>query len=571
MRMRRLSEFDDNSTITADIVIVGAGPVGLTIAEECSRAGRKVVVVESGLELESPEHSALNEVENVGELQTEAQIRKRIEFHGSQAKFWSSDVQRFGVRCRALGGSTHAWAGKSAPFDAIDFQARRWVPYSGWPVDRDHLMPYLHRAMKVLNLSAKEPPQRFDDAGLRSFYWQFSRSRVDRLDIMRFGREFIARRPPNIDVLLDATITNVGVTKDGSRFSEIEVVSISGKQARIRATICVLAAGGIENARLLLASTDVCSVGVGNRYDVVGRYLMDHIAARVGRIPTDRMAVLIKLFGFYGVNHENRAHMFTHGLALTPQAQERDQVLNAAVFFSTDRAPDDPWVALKKLLRSRSDNVRRDLLSVVAGSGFITRGLGMKLLSDHRTPKVLKDAIVNAAIRLSPNLVADEFQSQGLPRKLSGLRMEAISEQAPNPASRITLSERRDRFGVQLARIDWRISDLDYRTLFKIAELSHEALSRAELPIPKLEGWATERRTQDLVIIDMAHTLGTTRMSTNPKTGVVDINCRVHGVSNLYIAGGSVFPTSGHANPTLTILSLAIRLADHLNSELARG
>ncbi|WP_376742629.1 GMC family oxidoreductase [Ensifer canadensis] len=333
----------------------------------------------------------------------------------------------------------------------------------------------------------------------------------------------------------------------------------------------MLAAGGIENARLLLASTDVFSQGIGNHYDVVGRFLMDHVAARVGRIPTDRMAALTKLFGFYGVHHENRAHMFAHGLALTAAAQEREQISNAAVFFSTERAPDDPWVALKRLLRSRSDNVGRDVLSVAAGSGFIARGIGMKILSDHRTPKVFKDLIVNTAIMISPNLVADEFQSRGLPHKLSGLRIEAICEQAPNPASRVSLSERKDKFGVPLAKIDWRISDLEYKTLLRIAELSHEALARAELPTPKLEPWVTERRTQDLVIIDMAHTLGTTRMSTSPKTGVVDLHCRVHGINNLYIAGGSVFPTSGHANPTLTILALAIRLADHLNSELERG
>ncbi|OOG65729.1 hypothetical protein B0E45_26700 [Sinorhizobium sp. A49] len=571
MRIVRLSEFDDNSTIMADMVIVGAGPVGLTIAEHCCRQGRRVILVESGLETENPEHSALNEVENVGELQQEAQIRKRVEFHGSQAKFWSPDVQPFGVRCRALGGSTHAWAGKSAPFDALDFQARSWVPHSGWPVDREHIVPYLHRAMKVLNLSPKAPPECFDTGGLRSFYWQFARSRVDRLDVMRFGPEFLGRQPADIDVLLDATVRNIGLNSDVSRFSHIDVVSIGGKHARIEAEICVLAAGGIENARLLLASTEVLSKGVGNHNDVVGRYLMDHVEARVGRFPTDQMARLTKLFGFYGVHHEKRAHMFAHGLALTDGAQEREQVLNAAVFFSTERAPDDPWVALKKLLRSRSDDIGRDILSVAAGSGFIARGIGMKILSDRRTPKVFKDLVVNAAIALSPNLVADEFQSQGLPRKLTGLRMEAICEQAPNPASRISLSDRKDKFGVPIAKIDWRIGDLERKTLLRTAELSHQALAQAGLATPSLESWVTERRTQDLVIIDMAHTLGTTRMSTNPRTGVVDVNCKVHGINNLYVAGGSVFPTSGHANPTLMILSLAIRLADHLNLELARG
>lgn len=570
MKIEQLSNYDDNSIITADLVIVGGGPTGLTIAAQCAGAGRKVLVVESGLELENPEHSALNEVENIGQPQSEAQFRKRIEFHSPQARFWSQEAQPFGVRCRALGGSTHAWAGKSAPFSAIDFKVRSWVPNSGWPVDREQIDSYILRAMDVLNLSPKEPPGRFDEEGLHSFYWQFARSRVDRLDVMRFGSEFMAQRLDNTHVLLNASVTHVGLSPDGSRFSHLNVASMEGKRACIQARLCVLAASGIENARLLLASNDVYSNGIGNHHDVVGRYLMDHAGARVGSIPTDQMAVLAKLFGFFGVHHNGRAHMFMHGLALTPEIQEREQLLNAAVYFVTARAPDDPWDALKLLLRRRSTNVGRDLLSVAAGSGLIVKGLGMKFLSDNRTPKAFKDLVINTAIRLSPNLVANEFQNQGVPHKLVGLGIDAISEQIPNPDSRISLSSRKDRFGVPLAKVDWRINDAERQTLLRIAELSRSALMSAGLPAPTLENWALERRPEDIVIIDMAHTLGTTRMSADAKTGVVDQNCRVHGLPNLYVAGGSVFPTSGHANPTLMILAFATRLADHLNSEMAR-
>ena len=570
MKIEYLAELEDNSIIAVDLVVVGAGPAGLTIAAQCACTGKRVLVAESGLEFEDPEHSALNEVENVGEPRTDAQFSKRKEFHGSQAGFWSHETQPFGVRCRALGGSTHAWAGKSAPFDAIDFQVRPWVTHSGWPVDRSQIGAYVERAMEVLNLSPIAPPGRFDRDGLQSFYWQFARSRVDRLDVMRFGRELLAQRPQNTRVLLDASVTHIGLSADGARFSHVDVTSIKGKRARIEASMCVVAASGIENARLLLASNDVHAQGIGNQYDVVGRYLIDHAAARVGRFPSERMASLAKLFGFFGVSHKGRAHMFMHGLALTPEIQQREGLLNAAVYFATERAPDDPWDALKNLLRRRSKNPGRDLRSVAAGSGLIVRGTGMRILSDERTPKVVKDLVVNTAIRFSPNMVADEFQSRGLPHKLVGLRMEAICEQAPDPESRISLSSRRDRFGVPLAKADWRINGRERQTLLRIAELSRDALASAALPTPELEDWAVERRPQDIVIIDMAHTLGTTRMSVSPKTGAVDENCKVHGLPNLYIAGGSVFPTSGHANPTLMILAFAIRLADHLSCQLAR-
>lgn len=570
MKIERLSDYDDNSTIGADLVIIGGGATGLTIAAQCARAGRKVLVVESGLEVENPDHSALNAVECAGEPRTEAQRRKRVEFHGPQAPFWKEDVQSFGVRCRALGGSTHAWAGKSAPFDEIDFASRDWVANSGWPVDRDQIEPCIERAKAVLNLCPYNPPARFAGEGLNSFYWQFARSRVDRMDVMRFGRELLAQRPANTHILLDASVTHIGLSPDGARFSHLDVSSIGGRRARVEAKCCVLAASGIENARLLLASNDVRGNGIGNHHDVVGRYLMDHAASRVGRIPTEQMAVLAKLFGFYGIRHKGRAHMFMHGLALSPEMQEREQLLNAAIYFSTERAPDDPWDALKRLLRHRSEAVGRDLLSVAGGSGLLVKGIGMKVLADERTPKAFKDLVINTAIRFSPNMVANEFQDHGLPHKLAGLRIEAISEQAPNPESRVSLGTGKDRFGVPVAKVDWRINDAERRTLLRLAELSRTALAGAGLPVPVLEDWAADRRPEDIVIIDMAHTLGTTRMSADPRTGVVDPDCRVHGLPNLYVAGGSVFPTSGHANPTLMILAFAIRLADHLNAELWR-
>lgn len=144
-------------------------------------------------------------------------------------------------------------------------------------------------------------------------------------------------------------------------------------------------------------------------------------------------------------------------------------------------------------------------------------------------------------------------------------KSSTICEQVPNPDSRISLGDGRGQFGVPLAKVDWRIDDAERQTLLRIAEISAAALTSSCLPTPMLERWAAERRPQDVVIIDMAHTLGTTRMSIDTKTGVIDQNCRVYGVHNLHIAGGSVFPTSGHANPTLMILALAIRLADHLN------
>jgi choline dehydrogenase-like flavoprotein len=226
------------------------------------------------------------------------------------------------------------------------------------------------------------------------------------------------------------------------------------------------------------------------------------------------------------------------------------------------RSPDDPWDALKRLIKRQSDRPLLDLRAIANGTGLLARGLGAKLLNDKAMPTSLKELIVAAAIRYNPNLVAEEFQFRGIPHKLTGVRIDAIAEQRPDPNSRVTLSARTDRLGVPIATTDWRINDDDRRTIVRIAHLTRDEFLAAGLPLPVLEPWVAANRPDDAVIIDMAHTVGTTRMSDDPRTGVVDKTCKVHDVVGLYIAGASVFPTSGHANPTLMIVALAIRLAD---------
>lgn len=566
----KLAEHENNSVFHADLVIVGGGPVGLTLARQCAAKGHKVLVLESGIETENQEHSALNAVESRGEPCSAVQQAQRRKFHGQQNEHWSQETQPFGVRCRALGGSTHGWAGKSAPFDEIDFRQRPWVANSGWPIEHGDALSYLSRAMDVLNICPDQPPCRFEAEGLRSQYWQFARGRADRFDVMRFGREFLAQDNSGIEVLLDATVTKLGLTADGNTVKSLSVQSVSGKQARIHAKTCVLASGGIENARLLLASNDVHSNGIGNHHDLVGRYLMDHVGTRIATIPVAHASPYIRKFGFFGVNYAKRSHMFMHGLALTPQMQEQEGLLNAAIYFLPQRSPDDPWDSLRRLVKRNSQHPRHDLMSVAKGTSILAKGVGLKLLTSNMTPERVKEFIVDSAIKLSPNTVAEEFSCANIPHKLTGINVEAICENVPDFSSRITLSHRRDRFGAPVAAVDWRIGSAERHTLSKLAEASARASVHAGLAKPHLERWVEEGSPEDCIMIDMAHTLGTTRMAQNERCGVVDTDSKVFGLHNLYVAGGSVFPTSGHANPTLMILALTIRLADHLNARMAQ-
>jgi choline dehydrogenase-like flavoprotein len=158
---------------------------------------------------------------------------------------------------------------------------------------------------------------------------------------------------------------------------------------------------------------------------------------------------------------------------------------------------------------------------------------------------------------------------RGLPHKFDAINLEVMCEQLPNPDSRITLSDRRDPLGMRISRIDWRVSEEEARAMRRITELMLEQLSRMGLEPPVLEEWVRDGATFPDTIRDIAHPTGTTRMADDPACGVVDAQCQVHSVHGLFLAGSSVFPTAGHANPTQMIVALAVRLSDTLKDHAA--
>ena len=574
MKIQDVTGLKPSQSFSADLVIIGGGPSGITLAREFANSEFSVLLLESGGLEETPEAEALNRVESIGEPSSQAQLEHRIERHGPQAENWTPENQPYGVRCRLLGGASKAWAGKSAPFDAMDFAKRDWIPYSGWPIARETMEPYLDRAAAWMNLGPNlyderfwdavdyDPPKpEFDKSLLAPFFWQFARSRIDAVDVMRFGDEFAREKSDNTHLLLNATATKLVHGAPGA-VSHVEFKGPGGETHNAAGKRIVLAASGIENPRLLLVSD------MGNQNDQVGRYLMDHPSVKIGKVEKKDANRINKRFGFCALNHDGRAHLYMHGAALSHEIQEAEQLNNCALFILEDRAPDDPLDALKRLIKFRSKSIAGDLFALLKSPGMLIKAIGMKILQSGATPSFIKNMIVNTVIFFNPNFVAREFMSGGLPHKLVGLSIEGICEQVPDPDSRIMLSDQTDRFGTPLARVDWKIDQNACRSLARIGQLLRDEFVRTGLPEPELEDWIVENRPEDANVIDVAHVLGTTRMSVDPAYGVVDTDCRVHGMDNLYIAGGSVLPTSSHVNTTLMLLSVVVRLADHLKTEL---
>jgi choline dehydrogenase-like flavoprotein len=500
-----------------------------------------VIVLESGSFERQSQVDALNDIENVG---------------------WPRNPDQWSVRNRVVGGSSHTWAGRCAPFDEIDFEYRDWVPYSGWPFRRESLEPYFDRAAPYLGLGVGSgfsderfwhlsglPPPRpdVDPSKLLPFFWQYSRDEQNAFDSMRFGPRMVAKLGANVTLVTNATVRQINPTSSVTAVESVDVVSTSGRRLKLSTSLVILCAGGIENARLLLNSDSIVKPGLGNPNDLVGRFLMDHPRGSVGAFRIDGSLALQKRFGLYFAKDSTGGHLFQHGLRLSPQIQREEKLLNCAVWLGKWVTPDDPWDALKRISSGRF-NLSSDMIAVASNFNLLVRGLRNYLVTR--------------------NMFFTRFD---LPRKLERLNLDCMCEQRPDPESRVTLSEGRDRFGMRLPRVDWRVHADEYRTMQRMAELAAAELSRLGFGSLTLEAWVRNREQFPTTVLDAAHPTGTTRMAESPSHGVVDAQCQVHGVHGLYVAGSSVFPTTSHCNPTQMIVALAIRLADRLKLKFAAG
>lgn len=519
-----LRSAEDGTEFAADLCIIGGGAAGITLAREFIGTKSQVILVESGgLDYEE-ETQSLYIGENTG------------------LPYFDLDV----TRLRYFGGTTNHWSGRCAPLDEIDFRKRSWVPYSGWPLTRAELDPYYERANPLIGLGENIYDERvWDELGIDAPRLNSDKARVRfwRFSARRFGSAFRAEleAAENIRILLNANVTNIQSTSSVDAVDYVDITTLDGIKGRVRARNYVLAAGGIENPRLLLASNSIAPVGLGNQNDLVGRFFMEHPHATSGTIVATDPGRLLET---YRRHYPREDVEYWPALCMGDRAQEQSGVLNSALALYYKPRRDSGLTAAKSLGKD-------------FGKLRWPENLGEKLL---RIAGDLDDAAI---------AVYRHFW-EGKPLYISpGLLFFRVrAEQEPNPESRVRLSHERDALGNQRADLDWRMTALDKRSVAAVTRTIGEELGRLDLGRVKLEDWLLDG-TDDWPEDDLDgghHHMGTTRMSDDPKQGVVDANARVHGIANLFVAGSSVFPTSGWANPTLTIVALSLRLADHLKS-----
>jgi choline dehydrogenase-like flavoprotein len=322
--------------------------------------------------------------------------------------------------------------------------------------------------------------------------------------------------------------------------SAVRLRSLEGNAARLQARAFVLCCGGVGNARTLLEGARTTGAAFGGAQ--VGRFFQQHSRGVIATLQADeaQSARLQRMLNIFrpvgGAQHEI-------GLALSHDAQKAERLLNASAIVVYEEDPDSGWESAKAVWRRlRAGQVHPEILKKLKN---------VASEADRVTENVLRRAAGRTIVRARRIAVLVDL------------------EQAPDPESRITLSDKLDAFGAPLPKVDWRLSELERRTALRFATHIKTEVERLGLAEVALEDWLTSSAPMaETPLRETFHHIGATRMSETAAQGVVDRDCKVHGFSNLYVAGSSVFPTGGHANPTFTIVALAARLADHLRGAM---
>lgn len=532
-----------DEVLETQVCIVGAGPAGITLALEFANQNFQVCLVESGGFDYDQETQSLLEGVVVGDPYPGLHEGRRRQFGGA-SHWWGAPNSHkdSGFRC--------------IPLDKIDFEQRDWLPYSGWAITKADLDPYYERAHRVCKIGPYTyEPEDWEDK--RAVRLPFQSERMT-TRMSQFGsrtpfteeyRETI-KQSKNITTLLYANVVELETDESTQAVTRLRIACLSNKQIWLKARVVILATGGLENARVLLSSNRQQPAGLGNQNDVVGRYFMDRPILSAQLIPFDRKLFdLTALYDIYTV----RGVPVMAWVKLTEEVIRRERLLNNGAQLFPRPLPHqrEATLALRSLLTSirhgkPSQDWFKHLSVTLQGADYIAA------------------AGFWSAIRKFPSLRRGDWSYLRYEkRRFSEFEIFYQMEQAPDPNNRVMVSSDRDKLGQPKTEVHWRLNQIDINNARRVQGIWAEEFAKAGYGELRFAGEGESLKFEKEA---MHHHMGTTRMHVNPKQGVVDANCQVHGVPNLFIASCSVFPTAGYANPTLTIIALSIKVADYVKT-----
>jgi choline dehydrogenase-like flavoprotein len=511
------------TVVETEVCIVGAGAAGITLAREFINTPFRVTLLESGGMTYDQETEDLYDGQSIG--------RRYLNLTT--------------CRLRYFGGTTNHWGGWCLPYDAIDFEPRDDLPHHGWPFPKSHLDPYYKRAQDVCKLGPYEyEPSSWGITPNKvppPFAGPDFKVKILQVSPVQFGPVYASalRSAPRVTAYLHANAFNFEAGENDAEVKELAVKTLSGQNFTVRARIYVVATGGIENARLLLASGREGGPGLGNKHDLVGRFFMVHLAYSAGAILPAHPRMTFDFRAEKEIEIGGGKHSFVSFIGLRSDAMRRRHLPNIMISWGYKFSPVVSGVnALKRL---------------VDGEDF--KGGFFADLSE----------VVHHLEGVGEFVLRKELFGEGIP--IEAMNAYCASEQEPNPDSRVTLGSKRDRLGMPEIVLDWKLMEKDKSSAAETLRLLATEMGAAGFG--RFHPLVTDDAPWPKDFVGNDHQMGTTRMHGDPTRGVVDENCRVHAMANLYVAGSSVFPAGGANNPTLTIVALALRLADHIKAKLA--
>lgn len=552
------SRVDPETELQADVAVIGAGAAGIPLTAELERAGVSVILIESGGVKPSADASDLSK----GDVSDPR--------HGPLHRY----------RQRVFGGTTRVWGGRVAPLDDHDFESRAAVGSSGWPISKTELNGDYRTAHTYVQagsfaygpadsgLAGPSPGSDAVELASRSFHqdmlWRFSPP----VDLGRqWRREFT--RSPTVTVLLNTTCVGLETGTTGERVDRCLVRSLEGTSFTVAASIVVVAGGGLETTRLLLASaSERHPDGIGNHSGHLGRYYLSHLTGNFGPFEWRGRRRLL------GATYErDRDGIYVRRtLSLRPFRQREEGLLNFRAIVAPPPMSDPSHrnAVLSAGYLAKRYFLRRIPPEYDAAYGRESTG---RIRAEHLRNVVrgIPDLVTFAPWWLANRIVPRrKIPSIEVDTDAPTFYLHFDAEQRPLRDSTVTLAPDRDALGVPRIVVDWRVHDDDLLSLVRSYQFLAYELAEADIANSRerSEGLA-DRLASDLGV--GSHHIGTTRMASSPGKGVTDPECRIHGVRNLFVASSSVFPTAGVANPTLTIVALSVRVARTIARELGRA
>jgi len=541
-----------NKEYNFDLCIIGSGHSALPIALNLVNSNINICIIPGGS----------NRISNI--LQSTYDGKTNIK---------NNSLQKH--RLRVIGGTSKIWGGRCLPLKDIDFKTRGYVKNSGWPIKKEELEKYYKKTASFLDIGDPD----FDCMSLKSKFTYliegFNNQNVTTNEIEKFSlptdfsKKFKKKLIASNDITIfdNSSLIEIEYNKKNNSVNKFYCKSLNGNNFTITATNYVLAAGGIENARILLHRFNFSrKYTCGNKYNNVGKYFMSHFSGIIGKIIFEKNIKVNNSYEFCKKNVYSRRR-----ISISNNAQLKNKILNFSAFLHHSPIEDPTHkdgllslIFILKNLRYFSHRIPPEYSKSLSSARF-----DLKYYFPH-----IKNIFIDL-YKLIPTLLyifkKRFIDRRKLPSIITGISNNELFihyhvEHEPLKSNYIKLSDDYDIFGLKKVYVHLSPSKKDIQSIIT----SHKIIDK-ELKKQKKGKLLFIYKDQIQAIKNQigfgGHLIGTTRMSNNYMTGVVDKNCKIHGMNNFYVAGSSVFPTGGEANPVFTIIALSLRLSEHLREK----